>query len=67
MEILVDKEKCSGCGKCSEICPKGPRIWKIEDHGGKRIARVLDINYCLNCGSCASFCPTNAIKIEWLE
>ena len=22
LQILVDEEKCIGCGKCAEICPK---------------------------------------------
>ena len=31
MRIEVDKEKCTGCGICREACPKGPKIWKIND------------------------------------
>ncbi len=59
-EIIVDEKKCTGCGKCFEVCPKGPKIWKIENS----LAVLLDINYCINCGTCAALCPEGAIKIK---
>lgn len=64
LEITVDNEKCTGCGKCREVCPKGPRIWKISEFEGKNVARVLDNSSCLYCTLCISKCPTDAIKIE---
>ena len=29
LQILVDEEKCIGCGECAEICPKSAKIWKV--------------------------------------
>lgn len=60
-EITVDVKKCNGCGKCGDACPKGPKIWKIEDDK----AIVIDVDYCINCGSCAAMCPEDAIKIKY--
>ncbi len=59
MRIEVDKEKCIGCGKCKEACPKGPRIWKIEN----KKASAPDLTYCHVCINCASVCPQDAIHV----
>lgn len=63
LHILVDEKKCIGCGKCAEVCPKGPRIWKLEDRGNEKKAVVIDASLCLYCGLCVTLCPTSAIKI----
>ena len=38
LQILVDEEKCIGCGNCAEICPKSAKIWKVGS-----VARILDL------------------------
>ncbi len=60
MRIDVDKEKCIGCGKCLEACPKGPKIWKFDKD---KKASAPDITYCNLCTFCSSHCPQNAIHI----
>lgn len=60
IEIIVDEEKCTGCGTCLEVCPKGPRIWVMED--GK--AKVLDADFCTLCTFCIDRCPVRAITIR---
>jgi NAD-dependent dihydropyrimidine dehydrogenase PreA subunit len=64
VEIIVDRGRCTGCGKCREVCPKGPRIWRIGEVEGKRIASVLEEEACLYCTLCVTRCPTDAIKIK---
>ncbi len=64
LQILVDEKKCTGCGKCAEVCPKGPGIWKLESRRSERKAVVIDASLCLYCGMCVTLCPTEAIKIE---
>ncbi|RMF89994.1 MAG: 4Fe-4S dicluster domain-containing protein [Methanobacteriota archaeon] len=63
-EITVDAGKCTGCGMCRSVCPKGPRIWEVRDVGGKKTAVVLDKDACLYCTLCITRCPVDAIKIE---
>ncbi len=63
VEILVDAGKCTGCGICREVCPKGPKIWRLDEVEGKRIATVLDKEACLYCTMCVTRCPTDAIKL----
>jgi NAD-dependent dihydropyrimidine dehydrogenase PreA subunit len=64
VEIHVDRERCTGCGICREVCPKGPRIWSIGQVEGKSIASVLDKDACLYCTMCITRCPTDAITIN---
>lgn len=60
MRIEVDKEKCTGCGKCIEACPKGPVIWAM---GEDKKVHVKDLKYCHVCINCASRCPVGAIHV----
>ncbi len=60
-EITVLAKKCNGCGKCLDVCPKGPKLWKIE----KERAVITDTSFCINCAACAAMCPTGAIKIKY--
>ena len=49
----IDLEKCTGCGKCVEVCKVGAT--KIVD--GKA---VIDYNTCVMCGRCVVNCPEAA-------
>ncbi|RJS49967.1 MAG: ferredoxin [Methanobacterium sp.] len=59
MQIEVDKKKCTGCGKCDEICPKAGKIWTFKDNK----AYADNLEYCHVCTLCAGACPEAAIKI----
>lgn len=58
LKIDIDKDKCTGCGECKEICPKGHKIWKIN-----KTAHASNLEYCHVCTICASRCPENAITV----
>jgi NAD-dependent dihydropyrimidine dehydrogenase PreA subunit len=58
MKIKVDKDKCTGCGICKEACPKGQKIWKINDK-----ASATNLEYCHVCTICATKCPEQAIHV----
>ena len=48
-ELLLDAEKCTGCGVCSTHCPH--RAIRVSDAG-----QVTDRNLCQACGECVDFC-----------
>ena len=51
---VIDKEKCTGCEDCVEVCP--PQAIEMED--GKA---VIDERLCEECGECVPECPEKAI------
>lgn len=59
---IVDKDKCSRCGRCAESCPTGGFSWKKGEFpipigfGGIKEA-------CLNCDNCVAVCPSGAISV----
>ena len=55
---LVDKEECTGCKRCIEVCP--PRAIDLRD----QVAHI-DEDFCEECGFCASECPVDAIDIPF--
>ncbi len=57
-KINYDKSKCSGCGRCTEVCPHAVFTMK-----GKK-AVLSDKNACMECGACDRNCPFGAIKVE---
>jgi len=52
----TDKEKCTGCGQCVEVCPVN--VIKMEGD-----FPVIDREWCIGCGVCAVPCPSSAIKL----
>lgn len=55
--VVIDEEKCSGCGKCAEACHENA-IGMID---GK--ARLLRDDYCDGLGDCLPACPAGAISL----
>lgn len=54
--LVVDKEKCTGCGLCSTLCPVSA-ITNKED--GKA---EVDPSQCMECYACMNSCPQEAIS-----
>lgn len=54
--VAINKEKCTRCGKCYDVCP----VFAIEDQdlNGYKIS-----SYCNKCGKCIDICPVDAINI----
>jgi NAD-dependent dihydropyrimidine dehydrogenase PreA subunit len=56
--VLIDEEKCDGCGLCVDACAEGA----IQLVNGK--ARLVSESYCDGLGACLGECPQGAITIE---
>ncbi len=55
--VVVDEEKCIGCGRCVNACPTSALA--LED--GK--AKLVEERRCDGFGSCIAVCPSNALQI----
>lgn len=57
MPAQVDKEKCTGCGLCVEVC-----LVEAISLSPQKIIEI-EIDNCLECGACENECPNDAITV----
>jgi NAD-dependent dihydropyrimidine dehydrogenase PreA subunit len=60
-EITVDKDKCTGCGECVDICP-AEVLEMVDDK-----SEPTHIEECLGCERCVETCPEEAITLSGEE
>lgn len=60
-ELIVDPEKCNGCGRCVKACPV--QLLEVYNKVSRSNYRY-DVLRCLTCENCAVVCPEGAIRIE---
>jgi NAD-dependent dihydropyrimidine dehydrogenase PreA subunit len=56
--LVLDVEKCIGCGMCAQVCPH--EVFVVSD--GK--AGIADRDACMECSACARNCPVEAITVR---
>jgi NAD-dependent dihydropyrimidine dehydrogenase PreA subunit len=58
--VIVNAEKCNGCGKCITLCHyDAMNIVEIE--GKKKVTYNKDL--CMGCGVCVTMCPQEALLL----
>lgn len=55
--LAYDANKCTGCGRCTEVCPHA--VFEVLE--GK--ARITDRDRCMECGACALNCEFGALAV----
>lgn len=70
LELVLNREKCTGCGTCARVCPKeaisrGPvgasrRFPETDDI----IPEVYNPKKCVFCGTCVVMCPFGALTLK---
>ena len=55
-KIIIDKEKCTGCGSCVRDCVSAHL--SLADQKATAAEKG-----CIECGHCFAICPTNAIRM----
>jgi 2-oxoglutarate ferredoxin oxidoreductase subunit delta len=62
-KIIINTERCKGCGLCVTVCPKGGIvISKQSNKSGYFPAEANSID-CTGCAVCAIICPDAAIEV----
>jgi 2-oxoglutarate ferredoxin oxidoreductase subunit delta len=56
--IIIDQDKCTGCGSCIIIC--GANVFEIKD----KKAVISNLDECLECGNCEVVCQADAIQVH---
>ena len=56
--IEIDRDKCDGCGLCTEACAEGA----LELDEENKAVLIKEI-FCDGMGACLDVCPTGALKI----
>jgi Fe-S-cluster-containing hydrogenase component 2 len=58
--VLLDRERCTGCGLCVQHCPLGV----IVREPGKK-GKAVKCDHCAGAPRCVAACPQGAL--EWIE
>jgi 2-oxoglutarate ferredoxin oxidoreductase subunit delta len=62
--VIIDQERCKGCGLCINACPKKTLGFsKIFNSKGYHPAEQHSPQDCIGCGFCYRMCPDTAITV----
>jgi 2-oxoglutarate ferredoxin oxidoreductase subunit delta len=62
-KIIINIERCKGCGLCIMVCPKGSIIISKKSNKNGFFPAQADNTDCTGCGACAIICPEAIIEV----
>ncbi len=60
-KIILEREKCIGCGSCESVCPK---YWKLSQEGKAEFSGPQELKEVECNQEAADICPVQCIKIQ---
>jgi 2-oxoglutarate ferredoxin oxidoreductase subunit delta len=63
--VIIDQERCKGCGLCPTVCPKDALAMDLEKLNAKGYhpAVLIQAEACTGCAICAVICPDVCITV----
>ena len=64
----LDQDRCTGCGKCVEICPTAALGLRPVRSSAQQMVLKAAVRYperCTYCLACEEICPVNAIALPF--
>jgi len=62
--VVIDTERCKGCGLCIEACPHQVLAFSgTLNKSGYDVVHMRDPEACVGCAFCAMTCPDIAIEV----
>ncbi|MBS0011367.1 MAG: 4Fe-4S binding protein [Bacteroidales bacterium] len=62
--IVIDKEKCKGCGVCVTACPTAVIAMSPDVNSkGYNFAEAVNMDVCTGCTNCSVVCPDGVITV----
>lgn len=62
--IIIDSERCKGCGLCLELCPKSCIGISASSNKNGYFPAEFNGKDCTACSACAVICPDAAIEVQ---